>query len=72
MNCLCAIYADCNQKAFLAQMTSFVMRCDVIYHSFPITSQYLMTCGIDSPEQARVFLEVTNHIPYYLLLGLGG
>ena len=34
----------------LVQMTSFVVRYDVIYHSFPINSQYLMTCGVDSPD----------------------
>ena len=43
MNCLCAICVDRNQRAFLAQMTSFVVRYDVIHHSFPISSQYLMT-----------------------------
>ena len=50
MNCLCAIYVDRNQRAFLAQMMSFVVRYDVIHHSFPINSQYLMTCGVDSPN----------------------
>ena len=50
MNCLCAMYVDRNQRAFLAQMTSFVVRYDVIYHSFPINSQYLMMWGVDSPE----------------------
>ena len=49
MNCLCAIYVDRNQRAFLAQMTSFVVRYDVIDHFFPINSQYLMTWGVDSP-----------------------
>ena len=46
MNCLCAIYVDGNQRTFLAQMTSFVARYDVIYHSFPVPSQYLMTWGL--------------------------
>ena len=50
MNRLCAIYVDRNQQAFLAQMTSFVVRYDVIYHSFPVNSQYLMTWGVDSPD----------------------
>ena len=50
MKCLCAIYVDRNQCAFLAQMTSFVMRYDVIYHFFLINSQCLMTWGVDSPE----------------------
>ena len=36
MNCFCAIYVDRNQRTFLAQMTSFVVRYDVIYHSFII------------------------------------
>ena len=49
MNYLCAIYVDRNQRAFLAQMTSFVVRYDVIYHAFPINSQNLMTLGVDSP-----------------------
>ena len=49
MNCLCAIYVDQNQQAFLAQMMSFVLRNDVINHSFPINSQYLMMWRIDSP-----------------------
>ena len=50
MNCLCAICVDRNQRAFLAQMTSFVVRYDVIHHSFPISSQYFMTWGVDSPD----------------------
>ena len=41
MNCFCAIYVDRNQRTFLAQMTSFVMRYDVIYHSFPIILIFL-------------------------------
>ena len=47
MNCLCAIYIyiDWNQRTFFAQMTSFVVRCYVIYHFFPINSQYLMLWG---------------------------
>ena len=49
MNCFCAI--DRNQRAFLAQMTSFVARYDVIYHFFLITSQYLMTWGVESPRK---------------------
>ena len=53
MNCLCAINVDQNQQAFLAQMTSFVVRYDIMYHSFPINSQYLMTWGVDSPVMAH-------------------
>ena len=54
MNCLCAIYVDQNQEAFLAQMMSFVVQHDIIYHSFPINSQYLIMGGgggdwVDSP-----------------------
>ena len=45
MNCLCAIYVEQNQRAFLAQMTSFVVQHDIIYHSFPINSQYLIMAG---------------------------
>ena len=46
MNCLCAIYVDRNQGAFLGQMTTFVVRYNVIYRFFPINSQYLMTWGL--------------------------
>ena len=35
---------------FFAQMASFVERYYVIYHPFPINSQYLRTWGVDSPE----------------------
>ena len=57
MNCLCAIYVDRNQRAFLAQMRSFVGRYDVIYHLSPINSQYLMTWEVDSP--GNVFFGLT-------------
>ena len=57
MNCLCAIYVDRNQRAFLAQMRSFVVRYDVIYHIFPINSQYLMTWEVAS--HGNVFLGLT-------------
>ena len=50
MNCLCAIYVDRNQRAFSAQMTSFAVQYDVIYHFFPINSQCLMMWGVDGPE----------------------
>ena len=49
MNCLCAKDVDRNQQTFLAKMTSFVMRYDIIYHSFLINSQCLMMWGVDSP-----------------------
>ena len=45
MKCLCAIHVDRNQQTFLEQMTSFVGQYDVIYHSLPIISQYLMMLG---------------------------
>ena len=41
MNCLCAIYVAQNQQALLAQMMSFVVRYDVIYHSFLIILIFL-------------------------------
>ena len=45
MNFLCAIYVEQNQRAFLVQMKSFIVQYDIIYHSFPINSQYLMIGG---------------------------
>ena len=45
MKFLCAIHVDRNQQTFLEQMTSFVVQYDVIYHSLPIISQYLMMWG---------------------------
>ena len=51
---LFAIYVDWDQRAFLAKMTSFVVRYYVIYHSFPINSQYLMTWGVESPETVHL------------------
>ena len=65
MNCLCVINVDQNQQVFLAQMTSFVVRYDVIYHYFPINSQYLMTWGVDSPVMALFFLQQYNRTAYY-------
>ena len=50
MNCLCAVYVNQNQQAFWAQLTSFVVRYCVIYHSsLSILTQHLMTWGVDSP-----------------------
>ena len=54
MNCLCATYIDQNQRAFLAQITSVVVRYDFIYDFFPISSQYLMMWGVDSPAIGQV------------------
>ena len=45
MKCLCAICVDRNQQTFLEQMMSFVVQYDIIYHSLPISSQYLMIWG---------------------------
>ena len=61
MNCLCAIYVDRNQRAFLAQMRSFVVRYDVIYHLSPINSQYLMTWEVDSPVNVSLGLTCNSH-----------
>ena len=54
INCLCATYINQNQRAFLAQITSFVLRYDFIYDFFPISSQYLMMWGVDSPAIGQV------------------
>ena len=54
MNCLRATYIDQNQRAFLAQIMSFVVRYDFIYDFFPISSQYLMMWGVDSPAIGQV------------------
>ena len=61
MNCLCATYVDRSQRAFLAQMTSFVVWYDLIYHFLPISSQYLMMWGVDSPAVGQVRLK--NYLP---------
>ena len=39
---------DRSQWVFFTQMTSCAMRNDIIYHPFPISSQYLKTWGVDS------------------------
>ena len=51
MNCLWGICCR-GQRAFFAQMMSFVVRYDIIYNPFPINSQDLMSQtweGVDSP-----------------------
>ena len=59
MNFLCTIYVEQNQRAFLAQMKSFIGRYDIIYHSFPINSQYLMMEGLTALHLlGRVFCNV--------------
>ena len=35
---------------FFSQMTSCFVHYDIIYHPFPINSQYLKTWGVDSPD----------------------
>ena len=64
MNCLCAIYVDRNQQAFLAQMTSFVMQHDIIYHSFPINSQYLMMGGGEGLTALHLLGRVFCNVAY--------
>ena len=57
MNCLCAIYVDRNQRAFLAQMMSFFVRYDVILSVIPFLSKLIFSIfddggwmgGVDSP-----------------------
>ena len=41
MNCLCAIYVDRNQRAFLAQMMSFYVGYDIILSVIPFLSNIL-------------------------------
>lgn len=40
-----------DRRVLYAQMTSCTVRYDVIYHPFPINSQYLSTWGVDSPDR---------------------
>ena len=69
MNSLCAIYiyisVGINEHFFFAQMTSFVVQYYVIYHFFPISSQYLMLWGggggSGSPETK---LSIVMKCPY--------
>ena len=65
MNCLCALYVCRDQGAFLAQMTSFVVRYDIINHSLPISSQYLMMWGGgggDSPVSGPFFFLLPDKV----------
>jgi len=48
-SCENILYFERNEQAFLEQMTSYVVRYDDIYDSFPISSQYLMSWEVDSP-----------------------
>ena len=50
MNCFMGYYVDRSQQLLFAQMTSCAMRYDVIYHPFPINSQYLKLWGVDIPD----------------------
>ena len=38
-----------SQQVCYARIMSYVVRYDLIYHSFPTNSQYLKTLGVDSP-----------------------
>ena len=58
MNFLGVIHIARNQQAFLAQMTSFVVRYDAIYLSFPIKSQYLMTGGGRGGGVTTLFIDL--------------
>ena len=68
MNCLCATYVDQNQRAFLAQMTSFVVRYDFIYDFFRISSQYLMIRGVDSPAIGQVITRPARKSTHPILM----
>ena len=59
INCLCATYVDRSQRVFLAQMTSFVLWYDLIYHFFPISSQYLMMWGLTALLLGKWGLKIT-------------
>ena len=48
--CVTQIRGDQSERVSFAQMTSHAMLYDVIYHPFPINSQYLKMWGVDSPE----------------------
>ena len=68
INCLCDIYFNRNQQAFLAQMTSFAVRYDVIYHFFPINYKQLLDevfviSGIIKVEVSVITLTKTLIIP---------
>ena len=45
------IHDNRRQQIFFAQMMSWSLHCDVMYHSLPVNSQYLKTWGVDSPAQ---------------------
>ena len=40
-------------RVFYAQMTSCAVRYDLIYHPFPINSQYLNTLEVNSPPTVK-------------------
>ena len=42
------------QQVFFAQMMSYTVQYDIIYHPFPINSQYLKTWGVDSLDQVSL------------------
>ena len=47
-------------RFFFSLMTSCAVHYDVIYHPFPINSQYLKTCGVDSPEITQLSCSQTS------------
>ena len=46
---------------FFLQMTSCAMHDDVIYHPFPINSQYLKWWGVDSPVIGNLLSTLRTH-----------
>ena len=52
------------QQVFFAQMTPCAVRHDVIYHPFPINSQYLKTSGVDSTAIFKVKCNDSVSLPF--------
>ena len=54
-----------------ARIMSFVERYDLIYHPFPVNSQYLKTLGVDSPTciycifKTSLFPFINSDIQYF-------
>ena len=53
-------------RIFFSQMTSCAVHYDIIYHPFPINSQYLKTCGVNSPhfvfEKWEIFTAILKSV----------
>ena len=49
---------------FSSQMTSGAVHYDVIYHPFPINSQYLKTWGVDSSANRQWLFQEASHVKY--------